>query len=75
MSRPAVLLMTSLAMIAFAGNSLLCRLALKDTGIDAATFTLVRVASGAAALWLLARRGGRAGGHEGNMPSAVARFI
>ena len=26
-------------MIAFAGNSLLCRLALKQTGIDAATFT------------------------------------
>src|SRR6185436_15764472 len=34
-------------MLAFAGNSLLCRLALRDTGIDAATFTSVRLASGA----------------------------
>ena len=34
-------------MLAFAGNSLLCRVALRDTGIDAATFTSVRLASGA----------------------------
>ena len=40
-------------MIAFASNSLLCRLALKHTTIDAATFTLVRILSGAAALWLI----------------------
>ncbi len=40
-------------MIAFASNSLLCRLALKQTGIDAATFTLVRIFSGAVALWLI----------------------
>src|SRR5438105_7149770 len=42
-------------MIAFAGNSLLCRAALKQTHIDAATFTFVRIFSGAAALWLLTR--------------------
>jgi drug/metabolite transporter (DMT)-like permease len=40
-------------MIAFASNSLLCRFALKQTGIDAATFTFVRIFSGAAALWLI----------------------
>ena len=40
-------------MLAFAGNSLLCRAALKQTGIDAATFTVVRIFSGAVALWLL----------------------
>jgi len=40
-------------MIAFAGNSLLCRLALKQTSIDAASFTFVRIFSGAAALWLI----------------------
>jgi drug/metabolite transporter (DMT)-like permease len=74
MSRPVVLVLTSLAMIAFAGNSLLCRLALKDTGIDAATFTLVRVASGAAVLWLLVRLGKRASAREGNWPSALALF-
>src|SRR5712691_8244950 len=40
-------------MIAFASNSLLCRLALKHTTIDAATFTFARIVSGAAALWLI----------------------
>lgn len=52
-------LLTALAMIAFAGNSLLCRAALKGTSIDAATFTTVRMVSGAATLWLIVRfRGG-----------------
>ena len=40
-------------MIAFASNSLLCRFALKQTGIDAASFTFIRIFSGAAALWLI----------------------
>jgi hypothetical protein len=34
--------LTALTMIAFAGNSLFCRMALKETGIDAASFTSVR---------------------------------
>lgn len=55
MSRLRLVTATSLAMIAFAGNSLLCRLALKQTSIDAATFTSVRIASGALALWLIVR--------------------
>ena len=42
-----LVLLTVLAMLAFAGNSLLCRIALRDTAIDAATFTAVRIASGA----------------------------
>src|SRR5204863_6312710 len=50
-----VFLLTLLAMIAFASNSLLCRAALKQTNIDAATFTLVRVISGAVALWLVTK--------------------
>jgi drug/metabolite transporter (DMT)-like permease len=45
-------LLTLAAMIAFASNSLLCRAALKQTHIDAATFTFVRIFSGAAALCL-----------------------
>ncbi len=45
--------LTVLAMIAFASNSLLCRLALKQTTIDAATFTLDRILSGAIALLLV----------------------
>ena len=40
-------------MIAFASNSLLCRAALKQTSIDPATFTFVRILSGAVALWLV----------------------
>jgi drug/metabolite transporter (DMT)-like permease len=55
MSRLRLAAATSLAMIAFAGNSLLCRMALKQTHIDAATFTTVRIASGALALWLIVR--------------------
>jgi drug/metabolite transporter (DMT)-like permease len=46
---------TALAMICFAGNSLLCRVALRDTAIDAASFTAIRMASGAAALWAIVR--------------------
>ena len=45
--------LTALAMIAFASNSLLCRAALKQTAIDPATFTFVRIFSGALALWLI----------------------
>lgn len=40
-------------MIAFASNSLLCRAALKGTTIDAATFTFIRILSGAVALWIV----------------------
>jgi drug/metabolite transporter (DMT)-like permease len=43
-------LLTSLAMIAFAANSVLCRLALGDGHMDAASFASVRVISGALAL-------------------------
>ena len=68
------LLLTALAMAAFAGNSLLCRLALKETGIDAASFTAIRLVSGALVLWAVARgtRGAQAG--QGNWLSALALF-
>lgn len=66
--------LTALAMLAFAANSLLCRLALRDAGIDAATFTSVRLVSGALALWLIVRiRGERAPG-AGSWLSAFALF-
>jgi len=67
--------LTTLAMLAFAGNSLLCRAALNHTGIDAASFTTVRLASGALMLWLLVRlRDGRQTG-AGNWPSALALVV
>jgi len=44
-------LLTTLAMLAFAANSILCRLALVEsdgtTSIDAASFTSIRLISGA----------------------------
>ncbi len=45
--------LTTLALIAFAGNSVLCRLALADGSIDAASFSTVRLVSGAIALLLI----------------------
>ncbi|HEY9097713.1 MAG TPA: DMT family transporter [Thiobacillus sp.] len=66
--------LTVLALIAFAGNSLLCRVALVHTDIDAASFTAVRLTSGAVVLWALVqtRRGVRPG--RGNWLSALALF-
>jgi len=46
------LLYTVLALIAFAGNSVLCRLALRDESIDAGSFTIIRLLSGAGILML-----------------------
>jgi drug/metabolite transporter (DMT)-like permease len=53
LSTARLFILTLLAMMAFASNSLLCRAALKQTNIDAATFTFVRIFSGAVALWLI----------------------
>jgi len=69
-----VIALTSLAMLAFAGNSLLCRLALKQTHIDPASFTTIRLVAGAAVLWLVVRvRGGTQSG-RGSPGSALALF-
>lgn len=48
-------MLTALAMLAFAGNSLLCRAALAPGSIGPAGFTGVRIAAGAIALALLVR--------------------
>jgi len=48
-----ILLLTSLAMAAFAANSLLARAALADGTSDPGSFTAIRLVSGAAALALL----------------------
>ena len=68
-------LMTGLAMLAFAANSLLARAALGGGLIDASSFTALRLISGAVALGLLLWwQRGRAGlqAHPGSWPSAVA---
>jgi drug/metabolite transporter (DMT)-like permease len=75
MSRTRVFALTLLAMLAFAANSLLCRAALKHTTIDAASFTLVRLVSGALTLWLMVRvRDGRPV-VAGSWASALALFV
>ncbi len=75
MAQFRILSLTCLAMLAFAGNSLLCRLALKNTGIDAASFTSVRLLSAALTLFLVLRFTKKATALSGNWPSAVALFI
>jgi drug/metabolite transporter (DMT)-like permease len=46
------------SLVAFAANSLLCRAALAGDRTDPATFTLIRIGSGAVALFALTRGGG-----------------
>lgn len=71
---PKLAVLTLITMLAFAGNSLLCRIALKQTGIDAASFTSIRLVSGALVLWLVTRsfRSTRVG--KGNWLSAFMLF-
>ncbi len=59
--------LTAAAMLAFAANSLLCRAALAGGDADAASFTTLRLASGAIALGVLAGARGR-----GAAPARVA---
>lgn len=74
MSRRRVVLLTALALAAFASNSLLCRVALRSAAIDAASFTSIRLLSGALALALLVRLRGSAANGAGNWTSALALF-
>lgn len=66
--------LTSFAMLAFASNSLLCRVALRDTAIDAATFTSIRLASGALVLAILLRSRGQRPMAAGSWPMAAMLF-
>ncbi|WP_020675137.1 DMT family transporter [Geopsychrobacter electrodiphilus] len=74
MSQKRLIALTALAMIAFAGNSLLCRTALKHTSIDAASFTTSRLISGAIILWLVTRVKHSAQSGRGNWMSSCALF-
>jgi drug/metabolite transporter (DMT)-like permease len=66
-----VVLLTAVAMIAFAGNSLLCRLALGRDLIDPASFATVRVVSGAATLAFILMFRGRPGAGGGWRPALM----
>ena len=70
-------LLTALALLAFSGNSWLCRAALRTQAIDPASFTAVRIASGALVLGLLVLvrfRNGEGAGLAGSFRSAGALF-
>lgn len=69
-----IAVLTAAALTAFAGNSLLCRAALANTGIDPASFTAIRLLSGAAVLWFLVLIRGGARDGSGNWLSAFSLF-
>jgi drug/metabolite transporter (DMT)-like permease len=70
-------LLTALALVAFAANSLLCRLALGSAAIDAGSFTALRLAAGAVLLCAVvaATEGARAAGRAGSWRSGLALFL
>lgn len=69
-----IVIVTALALAAFSGNSLLCRAALAHTKIDAASFTTIRLLSGAVTLWVLVLMRRKAPSGRGNWLSALALF-
>ncbi|MGJ8678345.1 MAG: DMT family transporter [Akkermansiaceae bacterium] len=74
-SNTRLAILTSLAMIAFAGNSLLCRLALKQTSIDPTSFTSIRIISGAITLGVIVLVSRRSAVGRGNWLSAVMLVV
>lgn len=69
--------LSGLALICFAGNSLLCRMALRSGSIDPATFTVVRLFSGAIILFVLVgvKHSILSGGVGGSWKSGIALFV
>jgi drug/metabolite transporter (DMT)-like permease len=65
---------TAAALCCFAANSLLARAALAGDSIDAASFTAVRLASGAGVLALLVRAAGGSPTRRGSWLGALALF-
>jgi len=71
------ILQTTLALIAFAANSILCRMALGSTAIDPASFSTIRLVSGAVMLWAIMKITAGAGAtrHSGSWISAAMLFL
>lgn len=68
-------LFTILALACFAANALLCRAALGNLQIDAVSFTSIRIASGAAALFFITKTLNRGGRPAGDIRSSGALYI
>ena len=76
MSSLRTLAYTAFALVAFAANSVLCRLALGEETIDAASFSTIRLVSGALTLVLVsALLQEKRAGHSANWVSAVVLFL
>lgn len=71
------ILLTAFALIAFAANSILCRMALGNGAIDPASFSTVRLVSGAVVLWLIVKASPnvKADKHPGSWWSASMLFL
>lgn len=71
------IVLTSLALIAFAANSVLCRLALGNEAIDAASFTIMRLLSGTIVLLLIvaATRNSAADATKGSWGASFMLFL
>ena len=70
------IMLTALALLAFAANSVICRMALGNNLIDPASFSTIRLASGAASLYLVSRlNGNTAPRNSGNWTSAAMLFL
>ena len=72
-----ILLYTIIALLAFSGNSVLCRLALGENAIDATTFTAIRLLSGIVflAIILKATTAGEAASSKGSWKASLMLFI
>lgn len=68
---------TGLALIAFAANSVLCRLALGEGAIDASSFTLVRLLSGVVVLLAIIsiNRSETSSSTKGSWPAGLMLFV
>ncbi len=67
-------LLTTVCMTFFAANSILCRMALFGAGMDAVSYTVLRLASAALVLWLFMARRGQPVLQHGNRRAALALF-
>lgn len=75
MTKIRIILLTSFSLVAFAANSIFCRLALKGTNIDAASFTSIRLFSGAISLSFLTYATQKKMIISGNWISAFTLFL
>jgi drug/metabolite transporter (DMT)-like permease len=77
LSTTRTVIATTAAMVAFASNSILCRLALRPPEIDAVSFTVVRLVSGAATLLLISLISGRrrTASNRGDWSSGGALYV